>query len=298
MYAVRKTIFTPFFRPFAFRVVYKIFYNFFYRQFIAAFFPGKIPVSKVDHPLDEKIPFKPTWIKIYIDFTQFWIRVISFYIRRYGRKEYKTVGNFIESVGELYVFAAQVYTKNLSTTKRPFYISNPRFLLIHLADPHLMCVPSLHIMLAVHTYLQFKAIARKNGEEEKLKPQIKEMKQGALAISQAVLFVKQHSVNCIPAALYAMTCFTPDLFPPEEAESFTNQLFSAPPIFPPGKNGIHKKIPNCYSVHPAASPKTKIPDEDQALIKSHIISLYNRFMQERDELRPWYEPLVKFLKEF
>jgi hypothetical protein len=190
----------------------------------------------------------------------------------------------------LYAFASEVYRKNFSTTKRPFYIAHPRFFLIHLLDPHLMCIPSLHVMAAIHTYTQFEAIAKSLGEEENLKEQATEMRQGALAISQAVLFVKQHSVNCIPAALYAMTCFSPELFPPEEAEAFTQMLFSPAPD--------KSKMPSGCRVHPAASPSTELPQADQAEIKSHILALYRRFLEEGKTCEFWGEPLVSFLRTF
>ena len=287
IYAFKRTIFNPVLRPAFYKVIFSIFTNFFLSQWIMAFLPGKAPITKVDHPIDEKIPFVPAWVAIYIDFAQFWIRVVSFFIRRYGRRSYTPIKEFIISIADLYAYASQVYKKNLSTTKRPFYISRPRFLMIHLLDPHLMCIPSLHVMVVVHAYKQFIQIAKKLGEEEKLKEQIQEMKQGALAISQAILFVKQHSVNCIPAALYAMTNHSPDLFPPEEVKDFINLLFSPPP----GK----EKAPTGSTVHPAASPLTKISEADQVLIKSHIHSLYTQFLSQRDPKRPWYDPLLQFL---
>ena len=288
-YAFFKSILIPCLRPAFCKSVPSIFFNFFFRQYRAAFLPGRIPVSRVDHPLDEKIPFVPSWVTIYLDFVHFWIRMLSFFLRRYGRRAYAPVRDFILSIGRLYAFAAEVYIKNLSTTKRPFYIARPRFFLIHLVDPHLMCVPSLHVMVAIHTYKMFKVIAKTLGEEENLKEQILEMKQGALAISQAILYVKQHSVNCIPAALYAMFCFSPSVFTDEDACSFTEQLFSPAPDA--GKMPVRR-------VHPAASPSTKLPKEDQAEIKNHILSLYRRFRLEKETAKSWDEPLVNFLKKF
>jgi len=290
VYAFIKSIFLPALRPAFCKSVPSIFYNFFFKQFLFSFLPGKIPVAKVDHPLDEKIPFFPSWVTIYIDFVQFWIRMLSFYIRRYGRKAYIPIRDFIYSVGDLYAYAAQTYTKHLSTTKRPFYIARPRFFLIHMADPHLFCIPSLHVMVAIHTFKMFSVIAKQLGAEDKLKEQAEEMKQGALAISQAILYVKQHSVNCIPAALYAMTCYSPDLFPQKEAEDFTNQLFSPPP-------DKSKMPPKCH-VHPAASPPSKITEEDKDQIKKHILSLYYRFLEEKKTAKDWTEPLIRFLKTY
>ena len=289
IYTFAKTLFTPSLRPSVIKTVAMIVYNFFLRQYHAAFFK-RIPVSSVDHPLDEKIPFVPSWVTIYIDFVQFWIRMLAFFLRRYGRRSFAPVKDFIVSMGELYAYAADVYTRNLSTTKRPFYIARPRFFAIHTLDPHLMCIPSLHVMVVIHGYMQFAAIARQLGEEENLKEQALEMKQGALAISQAILFVKQHSVNCIPAALYGMTCFSNGYFSPEEAEKFTNLLFSPPPECDEALRKIR--------VHPGASPLTKINDTDQAEIKNHILSLYRRYLSERDMSRPWYEPVLKFLREY
>ena len=153
-----------------------------------------------------------------------------------------------------------------------------------------MCIPSLHVMIVIHTYLQFTDTAKKLGEYEKLKDHALELKQGALAISQAILFVKQHSVNCIPAALYAMTCFSPDLFPPKEAYAFTDLLFSPAPQ----ACEALKKI----RVHPSAAPITKIQEDDKARIKSHILKLYNQFLEDGKAAKSWEEPLLKFLREY
>ena len=288
MYAFIKSFFVPSLRPAFCKTVPSIFYNFFLRQYIAAFLPGRIPVSAVDHPLDKKIPFTPSWVTIYLDFVHFWIRMLSFLFRRYGRGGYAAARDFILSMGNLYAFAAEVYKKNLSTTKRPFYIARPRFFVIHLLDPHLMCIPSLHVMVVIHTYTQFAAIVKSLGDEDKLREQALEMKHGALAISQAILFVKQHSVNCIPAALYAMTCFSPELFPPKEAEAFTELLFSPPPAA--------EKAPPGGRVHPSTAPLTPLPEADKAEIKRHILTLYRRFLAERDTAKPWIEPLLNFLR--
>ncbi|MCL2184592.1 MAG: hypothetical protein FWB86_01890 [Treponema sp.] len=289
-YSFRKTFYTPCLRPVLFTCLSKIFYNFFIRQHIAAFLPGRIPISKVDHQLDEKIPFTPSWIYIYFDFVQFWVRMVSFFLHNYKRKAYSVVKEIMLSMGNLYAFAAEVYTKHLSTTKRPFYIARPIFLLIHLVDPHLMCIPSLHVMVAIHGYTKFKEISKRLGDEEKLKDQAEIMKRGALAICQAILFVKQHSINCIPAALYAMTCYTPDLFPPEEAAYFTKHLFSPPPE----KKDIYKG----NRVHPAYAPLTKIKEEDQEQIKNRIMTLYNQFLDEGKTSASWKDPILCFLRSF
>ncbi|MDR2402674.1 MAG: hypothetical protein LBD78_01445 [Spirochaetaceae bacterium] len=253
-------------RKAAVKSVVSIFYHFFFLQYRAALLPGRIPVSRVDHPLDGDIPFRPRWVGVYLDFVAFWVRMIGFLLRRYPRSAREPVRRFIMTMGELYAFAAEVYVKNLSTTRRPRYYSRPRFALIHLADPHLMCIPSLHVMVVIRTYTSFRQILRSLGEAERMASRIGELRRGALAITEAILYVKQHSVNCIPAAMYAMTCFDPSLFPPEEAADFASRLFRDP----------------------------QSPEQGEA-IREYIIALYHRFLSEGRIARSWKDPLLVFL---
>jgi hypothetical protein len=259
----------PSLRKAAARCVRKIFYHFFYLQFKAALRPGRIPVTPVDHPLDREIPFEPRRVKVYLDFVSSWIRMTGFLLDRFGEKAAAPVMDFIETMGRLYELASEVYQKNLSTTARPRYRKSLRFLLIHAADPHLMCVPSLHVMVVIRTYTKFRAIVKDLDADAVLSDRVEEVRRLALDITEAVLYVKQHSVNCIPAAMYAMTCFDPALFGAEEAEDFASALFTEP-------------------LSPAES----------ADIRAYIISLYRRFLAEGDTCEDWKKPLLKFLREY
>ena len=261
---------SPHLRLSGLRCVASIFRNFFFLQTRAAFLPGLIPVVRVDHALDSKIPFVPAKVNIYLDFVAFWVRAVGFLLKHLGRKGLDPARNFLQTMDMLYERAAEVYSKNLSTTERPFYISRPRFVIIHALDPHLMCIPSLHVMVVIRTYTLFKEIVKSAGESGRFASHIEELRRGALEITEAVLYIKQHSVNCIPAAMYAMTMFDHELFPPEEAERFASELFA---------NSLN-------------------PNKDDALeIRRHIISLYNRFMAEKQDGKDWTEPLLEFLKE-
>jgi hypothetical protein len=243
--------------------------KFFLLQYKANAHPGFIPVSSVDHPLDEKIPFKPSWVYIYLDFIEFWVQILGFLLKRYGKNGIKPVKDFIDTMTNLYLFAAEVYSKHMSTTNRPKYYKNLRFIIIHMTDPHLMCIPSLHVMVAIRAYTKFREIIQSFGDEENLSKEIHDMYDGSLRITESVLYVKQHSVNCISAAMYAMSHFDPKLFPPEEARNFAAQLF------------INQTEPN---------------QADGNRIREHIISLYERFMQEGNETARWEEPLIRFLQ--
>jgi hypothetical protein len=247
--------------------VKSIFYHFFYLQYWAAFFKGRIPVSRVDHPLDTAIPFRPRWVTIYLDFVAFWVRAVGFLLSRYGGQAREPARNFIGSMGSLYGFAAEVYRQHLSTTERPRYYGRPRFVLIHAVDPHLMCIPSLHVMVVIRTYTAFRRIFAELGEDREMSAKAAELRRGALAITEAILYVKQHSVNCISAAMYAMSCFDRALFPPEEAEDFVSRLFRSPDSPP-----------------------------EAAAIRGHIIALYRQFLEERRAAPHWRDPLLRFLR--
>ena len=262
---------SPYLRATALRCIASIFRFFFIPMHRAAFLPGRIPVSRADHPLDKKIPFMPCKVNTYLDFVAFWIRSLGFLLRTYRRGAMEPARIFLQTMGQVYAWAAEVYRKNLSTTMRPFYIANLRFFIIHLTDPHLMCIPSLHVMVVIRTYTLFREMIRTFGDEEQFARQAEELRRGALAITEAVLYVKQHSVNCVPAAMYAITRFDPRLFPPEEGEGFANDLF---------RGG-----------------EEEIKEEDAGEIRLHILTLYRRFLSYEAAGRDWAEPLLDFLKE-
>jgi hypothetical protein len=247
-----------------------IFYNFFFRQYRAAFLKN-IPVADVDHPLDEKIPFLPQKVGIYLDFTAFWIRTAGQLMHIYPNQK-QIAADFIASIGKVYETAAEVYSLCMSTTKRPRYFGNLRFIVIHSFDPHLMCIPSLHVMLVIHTYTKFAGIAESFGLKETLALQREELRRGALAITESVLYIKQHSVNCVAAAMYAMTRFDPALFPEPEAASFALELF-------------------------AENAEKTVSQEDAAFIREHILSLYRQFLDQGEKAEIWIEPLLAFLRE-
>lgn len=244
-----------------------IFYNFFFRQYRASFLKN-IPVVNVDHPLDEKIPFLPQKVRIYLDFVAFWIRTAGQLMYIYPNQK-QIAADFITSIGKVYESAAEVYAQYLSTTKRPRYLKTLPFIVIHAFDPHLMCIPSLHVMLVIRTYTKFAGIAETFGDKERFARQCEELRQGAIRITEAVLYIKQHSVNCIAAAMYAMTRFDPMLFPEQEAVSFVSALFT----------------------------DNVLVQEDAAFIREHILSLYRQFLTQGEKAEIWTEPLIAFLRK-
>ncbi|MDR3302035.1 MAG: hypothetical protein LBT01_05845 [Spirochaetaceae bacterium] len=244
--------------------------NFFFLQYKTALFSGKIPLSDADNPLDEAIPFKPDWVAVYMDFATFWIRTQGFLLETFGKTAHPYVKDFIFSMGRLYQTAAEVYRLNVSTTKRPAYYGNFHFIVIHLIDPHLMCIPSLHVMVMIRTYTKFRAMLGALGADAQFAAEIEAARKHAIAITESILYVKQHSVNCIPAAMYAMTRFDSKLFPPEEGARFVDALFQD------GADGISS--------------------EKSIEIKTCIAALYKQFLDEGEQAADWKAPLLAFLQ--
>ncbi|MDR0663521.1 MAG: hypothetical protein LBF80_05535 [Spirochaetaceae bacterium] len=251
-----------------FPAIKSILCNFFCLQYKAVLFPKTARVSRVDHPLDERIPFTPSWIKVYMDFSPFWIRTQAFLSCAFGAAANPHIACFVRGIGELYAYAAVVYQQNFSTTRRPFYLGKPGFISIHILDPHLMCIPSLHVMVVIMTYTKMRQVLEILDSKNEYAGEIELVRRRALDITESILYVKQHSINCIAAALYAMTCFDRNLFPQSEAHDFVDGLFAG--------GG---------SVSPPSS----------TAIKKHILDLYHTFLEARLKCKSWEGPLLDFL---
>jgi hypothetical protein len=93
-------------------------------------------------------------------------------------------------------------------------------------DPHLNCVPSLHILIVtlnwmLATDLIGRLPALRGFDAEGY---LEALRGEALAITESVLFVKQHSVNCIGASLFYLRRAAPSLGD-REIRSFVRDLF-------------------------------------------------------------------------
>jgi len=255
--------------------------NFFFLQFKARLFPRKFTVTNVECPSDDKIPFRPEFSDVYLDFSQFWIRALGFLLKEGGRAAVPFARDFIISIGNIYKNAAGIYRQNMSTTERPRCYKNLNFIVIHIFDPHLLCVPSIHVMVLINTYTKFASFARKlaleggeagGGTEAGGEPEsyygekIKAVFRRAVEITESVLYIKQHSINCIAAALYVMTVFEAELFPQSEAALFVNSLFAG----------------------------SEIPPADVAEIREHIFRLYKTFLEAGSP--DWQTPILDFLR--
>ena len=246
--------------------------DFFALQFSVKFGFKKIPVINVDHPLDATVPFTPERVSVYLDFVAFWIRPLGYIRKRYGRKAgVRYTARFLALIDRCYRDAAEVYRFRMTTTKRPKYYKG-KFRIIHLFDPHLLCVPSLHVIIVALAHTFYRVAFEELGMEEKEAEALnKELFDGAVAITETVLYIKQHSVNCIPAALYALTRVWPEEVTPSFVVDFINALFA-------GANDV-----------------TPL---DAARIRAYITEMYEELFLEGCHDSDWITPLQRWLNSY
>lgn len=244
--------------------------EFFLLQFKVKWGWRKAAIALVSDSIDEDIPYLPEKSDIYLDFINFWIRSLNFTILRLGRKKaIPHLARFMTAIGTAYHEAARVYKITMSTTPRPAAGNHKNMKTIHRLDPHLLCVPSLHVGVVVLTHTFFTHVFRKEGlSQEEQEQYSQELWAGAVEIAETVLYVKQHSVNCIPAALYMMTHLLKDQFTIQDATNFIDCLF----------------VDTCH-----------IPAQQGQIIRNHIHYMFDRLLLEGCQEEDWIVPVVRWL---
>ncbi len=246
--------------------------DFFFLQFAVKFGWKKVEIIDVDHPLDDLVPFRADKVSVYLDFVNLWIRPLDLLVKRLGKGAVKYIAAYLKIVDTCYRQAAEFYRFRMSTTKRPTHYINFSFCMIHLLDPHYLCVPSLHVAISVLTYTFFrKVFAGEHFTQEEQDAYNRELFEGAVAVSETVLYIKQHSTNCIPAALYMMTTVIPDLFSIEEAVKFIDQLF-------------------LYS--------SDISETDKKMIHAHLHLLFEQLILEGCHESCWIDPMKRWILKY
>jgi len=232
------------------------------------------PVVSVDHPLDSMIPFEPGRIGKYLEFVQLWIGSFYYIWKACGKKSEPVLVDYIDSIRALYAEAGSVYWKVHTTTRRPAKNYDLRFALIHATDPHQNCVPSLHVLVVVANWKLALRAVRELGAEAEFGPWAESLRREALDIVESVLYVKQHSVNCVGASLYYLRYRGPRL-EDDELRAFAGELFAEAAAAPGG------------------------PSFDVEAIRARILEVYEELC-DAYEARPergWREPMLEFIRE-
>ena len=227
------------------RLVRDILYYFFFLQFQTRFRPGKRPVVNVDHPLDSTIPFCPSDVKKYMSFIPLWMKSLSYFRKTRGKAAETETAFFLDGLARVYREAGLIYDRCQSTTVRPAPILHPLFLQIHFFDPHLHCVPSLHVAVVIYNYLMMRNLLA-DGSCESDAAEIAYAQDEAAAIIDTILTVKQHSVNCVAAGLYYIHVLCPE-YTREECYGLIDSLLEARAEEVPRLEEIRNYVKNLLS---------------------------------------------------
>lgn len=244
-----------------FKMLKTIIKDFFWIQTAQKLHLTKIPVVNVDHFLDEKIPFEPKKVNIYLDFTFFYIRILSMFLTKFPKEQaYKYCKQIVDFIQELYSDSGKIYSYTMTTTNRPHYKKNFRFLLIHMFDPHLLCVPSLHVTIMGGVWALVKEIFQNNDiplTQKEKDDYLNQIYTESQLIIESVLFMKQHSVNCLAAAFYLLSAKKDKVtFTQDDANLIVSDLFKNDNNIPEaGKTEIRTYIFNLYKKMLDSMPK-------------------------------------------
>ncbi len=221
---------------YAWKLIITIIKDFFFLQLFQKLHFTRRLVINVETDIDAKIPFKPELVKEYLGFVPFFVKPMDMLKKNLGlKKATPYLCLYLKYLTNIYKNAASIYRYCMTTTTRPKYYKTHNFRTIHFFDPHLLCVPSIHVAISAGTYAWFKQCF-KTGifPDEDAKEYLEEIKGQALRIIESVLFIKQHSVNCIPLALYMLTStMNKSFFSAQDAADFIESLFKNSPEISP-----------------------------------------------------------------
>jgi hypothetical protein len=209
--------------------------EFFLPQFASLLRPGIRPVAIMSHPLDDSLPFNPRLFGRYLGYFSVWLKTLACLYQMYGKSALDDIEGMMQDVVLLYNASGGVYRHCQSTTpSRRAAPGNPYFLLIALFDPHLHCIPSLHVLTICYNYYRTRKIVMRldtNGSSGRLLAAV--TYRAALRITEAVLLVKQHSLLDIGPSLFLLSRLFPD-FGEAEIRRFVSDLFADIPLLDPG----------------------------------------------------------------
>ena len=247
--------------------------EFFFLQYFEKFHILHIPIVHVDHPLDKKIPFTPEKVKIYLDFINLWVRPLAMLVKKFGFwHASRLTKQWMLRFRKLYQCCGKIYHFRLTTTDRPQYKEMREFRQIHALDPHFLCVPSLHVATVFLAFGFYRHIFdTEDFTETEKRLWGEELYKGALEITETVLYVKQHSVNCIPAALYLVTANFPEWITLEDARKFISELFVNPDGF---------------------------SEEEAYQVREHIRATFEQYLVDGQKSAHWYDPVWEFLLNY
>jgi hypothetical protein len=206
--------------------------RFFIDQFMYRMKPGMVPVKNIEHPLDAWILVRYEFAGVYLGFIKLWISALSYLRKRIGPEFDDDMLDFLVGLERCYADASGIYRQCLSTTRRPARAPCLRLAFVYAVDPHLFCVPSLHVLVVGYTYRRLRDLLGARGLASRFAVELEALRDRAIAITESILYVRQHSVNCIPAALSMLQVIVPS-YDAAESKAFLSALFEHEPDLAP-----------------------------------------------------------------
>ena len=174
------------------------------------------------------MPFLPSCVRSYLGYMAIWLKTLQYLYNAFGKQALADIEQMMRDICLIYYAAGRVYRRRQSTTHRPTPPLNPYFILIRLFDPHLHCIPSLHVMTLCYNYCKTRQIVMKlkDGQtgKETYTEAVAQTYTLALRITEAVLLVKQHSLLDVGPSLFLLSSLFPD-YDRREVKLFIGGLF-------------------------------------------------------------------------
>ena len=230
------------------------------------------PIKHVDHSLDEKVPFRTDKLSIYMTFIRMWMQPLSMIFHRYSYNSAASIAiEWYNYLAMTYPEANKLYKYTMTTTYRP-KTDDKSFKRLRRTDPHYECVPSLHISTVTLAFCFYRMIfEREDFTQEEKDMWNADIFLNSSLIGESVLYVKQHSVNCVPAGLYMLYKIAPELCTKKEVYEFIDSFFQN---------------------------ETDISEEDKQAVILHIKNTFDKFVEEGKDDVDWSIPVKKWLDNY
>lgn len=185
------------------------------------------PVAGVDHPVDDRIPWDPSTVALYLSFIPLWMNAVYRLHRRYGAAARVGLRDFLACIERLYEDAARVYLRIHTTTRRPARAPSLRCAVIQVMDPHLNCIPSLHVAIVFAAWDCARSVAEAMGDADSpgTVAWLDGLYRHAHRITESTMLMKQHSVNCVGASLWYLSATRPG-FDASRCDRVIDELFT------------------------------------------------------------------------
>jgi hypothetical protein len=220
---------------------------FFVPQFQTAMKLSRRPVINIEHPLDSLIPYSPEYLDVYLSFVNLWLDSLLHFYNIKGKSFIPSFIEFINDINRLYFDAGLIYKTMQSTSRRPRGSSGFKMSLVRLVDPHLHCVPSLHVAVVIFALHSIKKYSRQFSENPAQETLLEAHYDHGRQIMESILLVKQHSINCVAAGLFFCTAAFPEIAA-DEIKKIVRDMFTQPGSCVDDPREIHLYIESLYSI--------------------------------------------------